>query len=405
MTVIANEQSFQAIYLDPDAENWKERIIFHEPVFEDEMAAVITLKSSELENLIALVIAAPLNVLRHFHELVKESDDNHSWGKDDSATIIANLVKAAKDLGATIVYEQLGNEVPDVPPEQLPEGGDEKDAEQDEAHFFDPLTKKKIVEKGPHYFDPSLVTIDDVVQKMKRRTLEKAANRNKPKNPSMGAYPDDIADHGRTTWDLVLSSNGIDINKYKTPKGRWEYARYVYEVECDRIGVSAYKPLTENNPALIFKRLESSNKQVTETLSDILSAFKQRGLSRSSPTREIAFDVRQMGDNNLYLTTSKSLQLDGLANIQLVLKLLAEEFNFRLAKTTRKENGFKSINPHTKLTFSEGNRPNHINVYTTFLLPMKEACILCNTERINDIINALMKLLNGWVKTGKLNRL
>lgn len=401
MTITANEQSFQSLYLDPNAKEWTDRIVFHEPIFQDEMAAVIVLKSSELENLIGMVVAAPLNVLRHYMELVKDSDNAQAWGNEEAATIMAKLVKAAKDLGATIVYEQLGNEVPDVPPELLPEGDDEEDSQQDEAHFFDPLTKRRIVEKGPHYFDPSLVTLEDVARKMKRRMKEKAAQRDQPKNPSIGAYPDNITGNGKKIWDEVVSLNGTDINKYQTPKERWEFAKYIYEVKCDELGITAYQPFADNNPANIIKKLESSKKQATDLLMKVLTGIQKRGISRRQPTRELAFDVRQMGDNNFYLTTSRSLQLDGLGTIQLVLDFLSKDYNFYLAKT-RKENGFKPVNDNTKLTISEGNKPQHIVIYTTFVLPFREAGILCKSSNANDIINALMKMLNLWVKKGRL---
>jgi hypothetical protein len=400
MNITANEQSFQSVYLDPDTKDWRDRIVFHEPIFQDEMAAVISLKSLELENLIGLVIAAPLNVLRHFRELVKDSDHTQGWGNKEAATIIAKLIKAIKDLGATIVYEQLGNEVPNIPPELLPEGDDN---ERSEAYFFDPLTKRRIVEKGPHYFDPSLITLEDVARKMKRRTKEKAENRAKPKNPSIGAYPDNITNHGRRVWDDVMTGHGVDINKYQTPKERWDYATYIYETKCDQIGVPAYLPLADANPAIILKKLESCKRQAADLLAAVLTGLKKRGISRQRPTRELAFDVRQMGDNNFYLTTSRFLKLDGLGTTQQVLDLLAKEYNFFLAKT-RRENGFKPVNDMTKLTVSDSEKPQHVVVYTTYMLPSREAGILCKTGNTGDMINRLMKLLNLWVKTGRLKR-
>jgi len=405
MKAIANEQAFQSIYLDPDATQWQDRIVFHEPIFQTEIPGVIALKSLELENVIGLVIAAPLNILRHFKELVRESDLAEGWGQEEAATIVAKLVKAAKDLGAVIAYEQFGMEVPRVPPEQIEVAGESEDPEEneDEAEaFFDPLTKRRIVKEGPHYFDPSLVTLKDVEEKMKRRSKEKAKARALPANPARGAYPDGITDVGREIWDKLIPANEAEVYKYKSPSERWDYATYLYENRCRELGVPDYKLLEDSNPSIVFKKLNSSKQQATDYLDTILVDLRRQGLARQKPTREIAFDVRQMGDNNFYLTTSRSLELDGLATIQQVLDFLAKHHNFYLAKT-QKENGFKPINDTTKLTFSQG-KPKHIKIYLTQIVPPKEAQILCKSEDITHIKNALMKLLNMWVKTGRLVR-
>ena len=405
LKLTANEQSFQAIYLDPDAKDWKDRIVFHEPIYQDEMPGVIALKSLELENLIGLVVAAPLNVLRHFRELVHDSDHAKGWGQEDAATIIAKLVKAAKDLGAVIAYEQLGNEVPNVPPELIPEGeSSEEDEPGDEAHFFDPLTKRRIVQKGPHYFDPSLVTLEDVEKKLARRSKQKAYQRNKPKNPGLNAYPENITDVGQRVWDETIPQHEKDIYKYQTPVERWKYANYVYETKCNELGISAYKSYPNTNPSDIIQKLKSSKEQAWDMMTAVLINLKKRGISRRKPSREVAFDVRQMGDNNFYLTTSRFLELDGLGTIHQVLDLLAKKHNFYLAKT-RMSNGFKPINNMTKITVSESKKPQRIILYTTYIIPPKEAGILCNNEKSINIINSLMKLLNGWVKTGRLDRL
>ena len=54
--LVANEQAFQSIYLDPKPSSWEGRIVFHDPIFEDEIPGVIALKSLEMENLIGLVV-------------------------------------------------------------------------------------------------------------------------------------------------------------------------------------------------------------------------------------------------------------------------------------------------------------------------------------------------------------
>lgn len=396
-SINANEQSFQSIYLEPSPKTWQERIVFHDPVFQDEIPGVVALKSLELENLIGLVIAAPLNVLRHFRELVYETDRAEGWGQEDAATIIAKIVKTAKGLGAVIVYEQLGGEVPNVRPEDIPDG-DEAGEGGEAAYFFDPLTKRKIVEKGPHYFDPTLVTLEDVTKKTSDRYEKSEA----VTNPGIASYPKNITDVGRKVWDDIISGKEVDIFKYQSRKKRWEYAKYIYETECSRIGVPDYRPFTATNPAVIFKKLKSSQQQIKHLLETVLLGLEQRGLSRQAPTRDLAFDVRRMDDNNFYLTTCKSLPLEGTADAGLVLKYLTDEHNFYKAKT-QTNNGYKPVNETTKLTFSEDrNKPNHLKIYTIYLLTDKEAEIISKTKDSDKIKYGLMKLLNTWVKTGRL---
>ena len=392
--LIANEQSFQSIYLEPSPKTWQERIVFHDPIFDEEIPGVIALKSLELENLIGLVIAAPLNVLRHLREHVYEADKAEGWGKEEAATIVAKIVKAAKELGAVVVYEQLGQKVPELTPDEIPDGEGQEE-QKEEAYFFDPLTKKRIVEKGPHYFDPSLVTMEDVTKKTKNR---QEASR----YPMVGSYPKGITNSGQDIWDEIISINEVDIFKYKSRKDRWDYAKFLYEQEGGRLGVPADLPKPEISPSAIFKKLTSSKDQCTDLLDSILMGLRKRGLSRQIPTRELAFDVRQMADNNYYLTTSKSLPLEGTSSADQVLKYLTDEYNFHRAKT-KTINGYKSVNSIANITFSEDrNKPYHIKIYTIYLLTEYEALLLSNTSDVGKTKCRLMNVLNTWVKTGRL---
>ena len=192
-STVANEQAFQSIYLDPNVTHWEDRIVFHDPIFEDEMPGVIALKSLELEDLIGLVVAAPRNVLRNYREQVKEFDLLEKWCEEDPATIIAKLVKLAKELGAVISYEQLGQEV-------TKQRDVEKEADE-AGMFFDPATQRQIVKKGAHYFDPSLPTVEDVEDLQSKRQAKSAVN------PGIGAYPKDITEGGKGVWDELMSGH------------------------------------------------------------------------------------------------------------------------------------------------------------------------------------------------------
>jgi hypothetical protein len=73
--------------------------------------------------------------------------------------------------------------------------------------------------------------------------------------------------------------------------------------------------------------------------------------------------------------------------------------------TTQSQNGYKHVNRTTNLTVSEDRKkPNHINIFSIYLLTRREAEMLCKTDNSDKIKNGLMKILNTWLKTGRLKQ-
>jgi hypothetical protein len=106
--VLANDQAFQAFYIDENAKSWKDKIVFIDPIFEQESPGVIALKSLRLNNLFGAVLTAPVSNLKAFQEKMKKMDNEEKLGKETPHNIMAEILKVAEDFGIEASYLQLG---------------------------------------------------------------------------------------------------------------------------------------------------------------------------------------------------------------------------------------------------------------------------------------------------------
>jgi len=98
--------SYQSVYLDQKTDKWQEKIVFHDPIFEEETTGIIALKSLRLENTIGFVVAAPLPMLRRYREEAKKIDSDGKLGQKDDREILDVLTALAVKLGIELVYLQ-----------------------------------------------------------------------------------------------------------------------------------------------------------------------------------------------------------------------------------------------------------------------------------------------------------
>jgi hypothetical protein len=110
MKTTANEQHFQSVYLDLGAKDWKKRIVFHDPVYEQETPGVVALKSLRLEETFGFVVSAPKETLKQYRDRVKAMDKDLELGKQDPEKILSKLLETAKSMGMTLNYVQSGKE-------------------------------------------------------------------------------------------------------------------------------------------------------------------------------------------------------------------------------------------------------------------------------------------------------
>jgi hypothetical protein len=117
MLTFANTQAFQSVYINPKAEKWEDRIVFHDPIFQDEISGVIALKSYRLEDCLGFVLNAPISRIRYFRDKVKKGDKKEGWGKLKPDQILNKLKAIVDEIGGTITY--LQNKIKGAPKEKI----------------------------------------------------------------------------------------------------------------------------------------------------------------------------------------------------------------------------------------------------------------------------------------------
>jgi len=389
--IYANDQSFQSIYLDLNADDWNDVIVFHEPMFDDEIPGVIALKSFRLEDCIGFVLAAPRNILRHYKEKVKDLDKEQRWGKLDTQKIIDNMISLAVEMGCTVSYKQLGEY--------------DKNTDKADLGFFDPVTKRRIVEKGPHHFDPSLVTLEDVEEETKDRQtetdreLEGASTR--IYSPSTYSFPKGISQEGKSLWRQIMDRYREQIYSHESCKKRWEVARFLYDSYCKKIGIEPFRVKPKYVPSEIIKKLTGSNTKVRDYLDLVHHALYGNKFVGSKIGPEKVKEVKLQGDY-YFLITTREVALEGLATANKVIDFLESEFNFELLKT-EKLSAYTKVDGHTILTYSEDKaKPRHMQINITFGVLTDDAQTLYDLKESSKIQLALLNALYRWVKTKKL---
>lgn len=104
MEVRSNEQAFQSIYLHPDPEDWKGKIVFIDPTFETSPPAIMLFNTLRLENRPGLVVSGPKTSLMKLKNHVFSADARDSIGKSDDDEIIQYLKELVEQFGLTVEY-------------------------------------------------------------------------------------------------------------------------------------------------------------------------------------------------------------------------------------------------------------------------------------------------------------
>ena len=110
MKVLANEQAFQSIYIDPHAEEWSERIVFLEPFFDTLPPAEMVFKTLRLEDKSGVVVSGPKASLIKLKEHISNADARDAIGKSSDEEIIRYLRELAQEKGLTIDFQRTADE-------------------------------------------------------------------------------------------------------------------------------------------------------------------------------------------------------------------------------------------------------------------------------------------------------
>lgn len=110
MKILANEQAFQSIYVDPKAEKWSERIVFLEPFFDTLPPAEMVFKTLRLEDKSGVVVSGPKASLIKLKEHISNADARDAIGKSSDEEIITYLTELVNEKGLTIDFQRTANE-------------------------------------------------------------------------------------------------------------------------------------------------------------------------------------------------------------------------------------------------------------------------------------------------------
>lgn len=106
--VLATDEVFQAIYLDPGAKP-KQKVVFLEPMFDTEPPGIVALKSLRLEDRWGLLLEATKLRLVDFQDKYKSFEKKIELGKDfDPKEVLRKISKLAEEMGIGIAYVQKG---------------------------------------------------------------------------------------------------------------------------------------------------------------------------------------------------------------------------------------------------------------------------------------------------------
>ena len=96
---MATEAKYQSMYFNPDAEA-EDRLIFHDPIFDDPTTGIMALKSTRLEDMDGMVLLGSQQTLRMLREKVKEKE---FADEDTTLDFLADLIK---EMNLEVIYTQ-----------------------------------------------------------------------------------------------------------------------------------------------------------------------------------------------------------------------------------------------------------------------------------------------------------
>jgi len=411
-SIQANEQSYQSIYINPKAQNWQEVIVCHDPIFEDEIPGVIALKSLRLENCLGFVLGAPKNRIRYFREKIKELDTNESLGKQKPRDILKRLIALADEIGGSIVYIQ--NEAIEGPKEDIPgtpgpekkkkevkRKRSEKSKQKEEMDsFFDPLTKRELVTKGPQYFDPSLPTMEESLKEEAKNTVSFLCKTKQTLlSPSLNVYPDNINCSNLSLWNKIFDNNDTYI--IEGNKDRWNYTKAKYENLCSKLEVPPYKTKALNSWTEVLIDLLKASKISASYLQNINEHLTQNELSSNIPIRTRFKDVIAHEDC-FYIVSEIKLHLKQKTKITAsatnILNCICNDFDFKYALIGEFKNIVKQLDDRTCITITDQDNNKFILAQISYKLPIDDAIMMFPTSDIQKLRFGLINKYKNFNK-------
>lgn len=305
-----NNQGFQSVYLDLGANKGSQRIVFHDPMFETGPVGVTVLTSDRLADLPGFVFTGPKEALNKFRKDTKDIDKNGSLGKLSLEEIIQGLTDVADSNAIKIYYKQ-----------NLENG--------EMLGFFDPLTKRRLIQQGPAYFDPSLRF--DRAAKASHSLFEiVASSAGHPDGfPSTVTYPSSLNHDGILLWKAMFKGFRDDIEQQLTVDGRWNKASEIFLELCQKHSLDPVFVKPTVDVAKLQEEIEQSVEAEEIEFQKVYNFLKGQGLINPDRTvpRKGYVDTKFFGGKH-HICTERILQLTGLASLEQLAERLFEEFKY-----------------------------------------------------------------------------
>jgi hypothetical protein len=257
MRTFANTQAFQSVYINPNAEKWEDRIVLHDPIFQDEISGVIALKSYRLEDCLGFVLNAPISRIRYFRDTVKKGDKKEGWGKLKPNQILKKLTLLVDEIGGKITY--LQNKVKGAPKEKI--DGDKPKGK------FKPKKVKKGKSIGLLKYLAGYARSERVIPDKEKEVC--VASR-RIYSPGVGVYPEGIIDAGKVVWDKLLYTIYSDLYTEEDTYKRWQIALYGFDKKCEELNLHPYKVSCGD----VLKIKENMLSSLSRAKKEILSVYR-----------------------------------------------------------------------------------------------------------------------------------
>lgn len=346
----ANIQAFQSVYLNPEAKSWKDTIILHDPIFQDEISGVIALKSYRLEDCLGLVLNAPLNRIRLFRDKIKKADNEEKWGKLEPEQILEKIMNLVTETGGTITY--LQNKRAGTP-------NDVKDGEPSDRKWEPKELKKgKVASVESKYFFE--VNIEKEVEAASYRVY----------SPSVNVFPEGIADNAKYIWNKSIEETADEIYVIEDTKERWDSAKYLFEKKCEAAGIFPYIGKLKTPEAVVAK-LKKSVAIGTREIQDICCELEANGiLERKS---RLKFEDVQIMGSLAFALFRVDMKLFAKENVETAVAALAEGgFQFR-------QNVVRNLDSRTSVTIRM-DANYKLTAYLSYSMPVDEVKILVGSK-------------------------
>jgi len=393
--IVANEQSYQSIYINPKADNWQEAIVFHEPVFDDEIPGVIALKSLRLENCLGFVLAAPKNRIRYFIEKVKDIDVEEQIGKKKPRDILTRLLSLAEEIGGSVVYIQDENS--DAPDEDIPgtkgpekkvkkkvkkkesEKSKSKQEQETDSLFFDLNEKRRLITDGPVYFDHSLPSMG---KEEKEKDTNKFINTSSQLiySPTANVYPDNINQNNLPIWDKALMvAVGYSLYDLENNRCRWKFVNETYQKLCAELEITPYQLSCLSSKDDIKNDIKNRIGFATQILVDL----------RNNEKINIRFKDVCFSNDNFQVVLEAKLSPNAMRTAH-------EKHNFIYAIIGQNKNIIKQLDGRTSITITSSN--TGVYSYVTYQLPVGDAENLFDTKDTNKLRCGLIRFVSRLLK-------